>query len=141
MNKINCEDVLMAKMAELDAEKPELSGEQINLHLKHCENCHTEIEQFLNADTLLKRQARNQQDLDLWLAVEKHIGSHLKSEIGWRPFALLGALLVAFKLLEMLPDRDFGLAFKLVPLVFVVALFVLIRENPFRINAELVLER
>jgi len=111
------------------------------LHLKHFDNCHSEIEQFLNADSLLKRQARNQQDLDLWPAVEKHIGSHLKSEIGWRPFALLGALLVAFRLLEMLPDRDFGLAFKLVPLIFVVALFVLIRENPFRINSELVLER
>ena len=75
MNKINCDDVLMAKMAELDAEKPELSGEQIDLHLKHCKDCQREIEQFLHADSLLKRQARNQQDADLWQAVEKHIGS------------------------------------------------------------------
>jgi uncharacterized membrane protein len=41
----------------------------------------------------------------------------------------------------MLPARDLGLAFKLVPLVIVAFLFVLIKENPFRINTELVLER
>ena len=41
----------------------------------------------------------------------------------------------------MLPARDPGMAFKLVPLVIVALLFVLIKENPFRINTELVLER
>jgi len=34
-----------------------------------------------------------------------------------------------------------GLAFKIVPLIFVVALFVFLKENPFKINAELGLER
>ena len=63
------------------------------------------------------------------------------SALGWQPFALIGLLLVIYKLLEMLPARDPGMAFKLVPLVIVALLFVLIRENPFRINTELVLER
>ena len=56
-------------------------------------------------------------------------------------FALIGLLLVIYKLLEMLPARDPGMAIKLVPLVIVALLFVLIKENPFRINTELVLER
>lgn len=63
------------------------------------------------------------------------------SALGWKPFALIGLLLVIYKLLEMLPARDPGMAFKLVPLVTVALLFVLIRENPFRIDIELVMEK
>jgi len=48
---------------------------------------------------------------------------------------------VIIKLLEMLPAHDLGMTIKLVPLVIVALLFVLIKENPFRINTELVMER
>jgi hypothetical protein len=82
-----------------------------------------------------------EQHVDLWPAIENRIAKRSNSVIGWRPFALIGLLLVIYKLLEMLPARDLGLAFKLVPLVIVAFLFVLIKENPFRINTELVLER
>ena len=91
---------------------------------------------MLHVDSLLKQQARRQQDADLWPAVEKHLGSRSGPQIGWAPFALFGAIFVAYKLFEMLPERDPGLAFKLLPLILIVGLFVLIRENPFRINAE-----
>ena len=141
MNEINCEIALTAKMAEIDGEKTDFSAGQINLHLKTCENCRQEIERMQAADNLLKRQTRREQTADLWRAVEKQIGARTNSQISWKPFVPLGALLVAYRLLEMLPERDFGLAFKLVPLVFIVALFVVIKENPFKINAELVLER
>lgn len=136
---MNCENVLMAKMAEIDGEEEtaEFSAEQMNLHLATCENCRQEIEQMQLADNLLKRQTRRETDADLWSAVEKRIGARNVSQIGWKPFVLLGALLVAYKLLEMIPEQDFGLAFKLVPLVFIVALFVFLKENPFKINAEL----
>jgi predicted anti-sigma-YlaC factor YlaD len=141
MKEINCENVLMAKMAEIDGEETEISSEQINLHLANCENCRPEFEQMQAADNLLRRQTQREQTADLWSAIETRIGARAKSQIGWKPFALLGVLLIAYKLLEMLPEQDFGLAFKLVPLVFIVALFVFLKENPFKINAELVLER
>jgi hypothetical protein len=41
----------------------------------------------------------------------------------------------------MLPAQDLGLAFKFVPLVLIVVLFVFLKENPFKINGELILER
>ena len=141
MNEINCENVLMAKMAEIDGEEMEISSAKINLHLADCENCRREFGQMQAADNLLKRQARREQHADLWSAVETRIGAKMDSQIGWKPFVLLGVLLVAYKLLEMLPRQDFGLAFKLVPLVFIVALFVFLKENPFKINTELTLER
>lgn len=137
MNEITCENVLMAKMAEIDGEETDISSAQINLHLADCEFCRTEFDEMQSADNLLKRQARREQNADLWSAIETQIGTKRDSQIGWKPFILIGAILVAYKLLEMLPERDFGLAFKLVPLVFVVALFVFLKENPFKINAEL----
>ena len=141
MNEANCEDVLVAWMAESDGEKPTLSAEQISSHLKSCGDCQREVEQMLHVDSLLKQQARRQQDANLWPAVEKRLGSRIVPQIGWAPFGLLGAMFVAYKLLEMLPERAPGIAFKLVPLIFIVGLFVVIKENPFRINAELTSER
>jgi hypothetical protein len=79
--------------------------------------------------------------VDLWPAIENRIAKRARPVVGWQPFALMGLLLIIYKLLEMLPTRDPGMALKLVPLVIVVLLFVLIKENPFRINTELVLER
>lgn len=141
MNETNCEDVLIARMAEVDGEKPMLSGGQISSHLKSCENCRREVEQMLQVDSLLKIQVRRQNDANLWPAVEKHLGSNIVPRAGWIPFVLLGAIFVAYKLFEMLPERAPGSVFKLVPLILVAGLFVLIKENPFRINAELTLER
>jgi predicted anti-sigma-YlaC factor YlaD len=141
MNEINCETFLMTKMAEIDGEETEISAEQINLHLVACENCRQEIKQMRSTDNLLGRQTRREQDADLWSAIENRIGKRAVSQTGWKPFALLGALLVAYKLLEMLPAQDLGLAFKFVPLVLIVVLFVFLKENPFKINGELILER
>jgi hypothetical protein len=53
---------------------------------------------------------------------------------------LLGGLLLGYRIVEMLPDRHFGVLFKLVPVLFVLAAFTYLRENPFKIDSELRLE-
>jgi hypothetical protein len=87
---------------------------------------------------MLASHTLREQHVDLWPAIENRI---TKRVLGWQPFALIGVLLVIIKLLEMLPAHDLGIGIKLVPLVIVALLFVLIKENPFRINTELVMER
>lgn len=141
MNEVNCDEVLMAWMAESDGEKPTLAVEQISAHIKSCGKCRQEVEQSMRVDSLLKRQARHQHEANLWPAVEKRLGSRIVPRIGWVPFGFFGAIFVAYKLFEMLPEQAPGIAFKLVPLILFVGLFVLIKENPFRINAELASER
>ncbi|MGI8788809.1 MAG: hypothetical protein ACR2HG_13740 [Pyrinomonadaceae bacterium] len=141
MNEINCENWLMAKMAELDGEKSEIFVEAMNSHLSVCENCRMEFEQMQNVGDLLKSHARREPEVNLWLTIEERIGSQNSSAISWKPFVFIGAILVGYKLLEMLPERSLGLTFQLVPLIFMVALFVFLKENPFKINAELGLER
>lgn len=141
MNEISCENILTAKMAELDGEETGISFEKINSHLSICKNCQTEFEQMRTTGNLLRRQTRREHEAKLWSAIEKQISAQTSSAINWKMFVLIGALLIGYKLLEMLPARDLGLAFKIVPLVCAAALFVFLKENPFKINAELGLER
>lgn len=139
MKELTCEDVLMAQMAAADGEEPGFSKQQLSAHVAGCANCQHELKQLQVLDQLFTGQTLSESRVDLWPAIEKGISK--RSTLSWRPFALIGLLLVIYKMLEMLPARDPGMAFKLVPLVIVVLLFVFIRENPFRINTELVLER
>lgn len=141
MKELSCEDVLMAQMAAADREEPELSKEYLDAHIAGCANCQHELKQMQDLDQVLVRHTLSEPRVNLWPEIENRIAKRGVSALGWKPFALIGLLLVIYKLLEMLPARDLGMAFKLVPLVIVVLLFVLIRENPFRINTELVLER
>jgi predicted anti-sigma-YlaC factor YlaD len=137
MNEMNCENVLMAKMAELDGEATESFIEIIDSHLSVCKSCRVEFERMQGTDNLFKRQARREQEANLWSAIKERIIPQTTSPINWKPFVLLGVILVCYKLLEMLPAQDFGLAFKIVPLIFVTALFVFLKKNPFKISAEL----
>jgi anti-sigma factor RsiW len=137
MNKENCDEILMARMAIFDGEKTEVSPEELNAHLEKCEGCRREIEEMQSTFALLRQQERRVYGADLWPAIEPR----LEAKTNWRPFVFLAVFLVAYKLAEMLPERDLGFVFKIVPLVFVVALFGFLKENPFKINTELILEK
>ena len=143
MKDMNCEDILIQKLALIDGEKAEFSDEQINAHLADCETCREQIEQLENTTALLKRQKRREQDADLWAAIEERIDakSETISPLKWQPFVLLGVFLVIYKLLEMIPERDFGWALRLAPFILIAVLFGFLKENPFRINSELILEK
>ena len=132
MKELTCEDVLMAQMDDGD-----FSKQQLSTHIASCANCQHELKQLQALDQLLASHTLSEPHVDLWPGIETRIAKRTS----WQPFAVIGLLLVIYKLLEMLPAHDPGMAFKLVPLVIIVLLFVLIRENPFRINTELVLER
>ena len=138
MKTLSCENVLMAQMAAADGEETEFSKEELIAHVAGCRNCQHELKQMQSLDQVLARHAITEPRVDLWPVIENRI---TRPTFGWQPFALVGLLLVIYKLLEMLPARDPGMAFKLVPLVIVILLFILIRENPFRIDTELVVER
>lgn len=138
MNETNCENILIAKMAEFDGEETDISAENVNSHFSNCEKCRNEFGQMQSVGNLFKAQTRREENPNLWSAIEQKFAE--KKSLSAKPFVFLGIFLVVYKLLEMLPERDFGLAFKIVPLIFIVVLFVLIKENPFKINTELVLE-
>lgn len=143
MNTMKCEDAMLTMLALHEGEETEVSSEQATAHLAECESCRQEIEQLRNTVNLFKGQQRREQDADLWFEIEKRLDAQTStaSPVKWQPFLILVAGLVAYKLFEMLPERELGLSLKLAPLILVVALFVFLKENPFKINTELALER
>ena len=128
-------------MAAADGEVPAFSKEQLAAHMAGCRNCQNELKQSQALDHLLARHTLAEPTVELWPAIENRIAERPRPVAGWKPFALIGLLLVIYKLLELLPTGNPGMAFKVVPLIIVALLFIFIKENPFRINTELVLER
>ena len=143
MTKPNCETVCMAAMAMADGYVSELSSDQIEAHLADCSDCRREVGQLRALSSLLDVQERRQRTENVWKLVERRLpdaaSAHSTSQ-AWQPFLLLGMLLLGYRIVELIPDRDFGLLFKLVPVLLVIAAFIYLKENPFRINPELRLE-
>jgi hypothetical protein len=140
MKDLSCEKVLMATMAQADGESAELSPEEIEGHLSSCKDCRDEIVRMQRVDDILRQKSRPEQSVDLWPAVSSRLDGQA-SRTGWTPYVVVAGLLLAYKLFEMLPEEDPGWAIKLVPLIIFGALLVFLRENPFKINSELVLEK
>ncbi len=142
MKSDECEETILSAMAEMDGETPLLSSEQKARHLRRCEQCRMEIERQKVAVNLLQKQKRRTGAADLWFEIEKRIdGKPVSEQIARRHFfLLLGAILVIYKLLEMIPARDLGFLFKFVPVIFIAGLFYFFKENPFKINTGLKLE-
>ena len=143
MTKLNCESVCMASMAIADGYQSELSSDQIEAHLVSCADCCREVGQLRALSSLLDAQERQQRTENVWQRVERRLPDASPAPSNsqtWHPFMLLGGLLLGYRIVEMVPDRDFGFIFKLVPLLFVIAAFSYLRENPFKINSELRLE-
>ncbi|MEP6913790.1 MAG: hypothetical protein ABI923_13600 [bacterium] len=143
MTKLDCESVCMASMAIADGYQPESSSDQIEVHLASCSDCRREVEQLRALSSLLDAQERRQPTENVWQRVERRLPDASPAQSNsqaWHPFMLLSALLLGYRIVEMIPDRDFGFIFKLVPVLFVIAAFSYLRENPFKINSELRLE-
>ena len=142
MSELNCESVSMAAMAIADGYQPELSSEQIGTHLASCADCRRELEQLQELSSLLDAQERLLRTENLWQKIERrlpYVTPASTSRVSGS-FMFLGALLLGYRLLELIPDRDFSFLFKFVPVLFVIAAFGYLRENPFKINSKLSLE-
>ena len=143
MTRTDCETVCIAAMAMEDGYVSELSADQIEAHLAECSDCRREVGQLRTLANLLDGQKRRERTEDIWDHVEQHLPDALPvptdSQVGYL-FVILGLLLLAYRLVEMIPDRHLGILFKLVPILFVVVVFIYLKENPFKINSELTLE-
>jgi|SRR4029453_244622 len=140
MKEIDCEQVLIARMALADGERPDLSEEDLRDHLSSCKDCLAEVARMRSIDVILQRSSRADIAVDLWPAVSRNLDQR-NVRISWQPFVVALVLLLAYKLVEMVPEKDPGMAIKVAPLIIFGALMLFLRENPFKINSELVLEK
>ena len=137
MNESTCESVRMAAMALADGEKPALDPDFIAAHVAGCEACRLELERLRGFDMQIAGKSRREYPVDLWPSLEPRIAAPSRQR---RVFLVLGTLLLAYKIAEFAPSREFGLAVQLVPILIALAAFRFLKENPFRITTELKLE-
>jgi anti-sigma factor RsiW len=137
MNESNCESVRIAAMALADGEQPALDPDFIAAHMAGCAACRIEVEKLRAVTGRLAGQSRREYSADLWPSVETRLATPSRQR---RMFLVLGVLLVAYKIAEFAPSREFGLAVQLIPIVIALAVFRYLKENPFRITTELKLE-
>lgn len=137
MKKLSCEEALITLMAEADGEAVE-HVHDATIHVGQCDSCQSELSVMMSVDARMMLMTRADQEADLWPSIEARV---LKKQIGWRPFIALALGLITYKCADFLIETDPGFIFRLIPVAVITLIFFLIRENPFRINAELSLER
>lgn len=143
MKETNCDEILMALMAVTDGEEAGLGLEEIEAHTANCAGCQSEVQKAGAIAGLLQNYTRAEERSDLWPEIAGRIPSIDKPDAwsNWQVFAGLALILAAYKLIEMLPAEDPGFLLKVAPLLAAAALFIALRENPFKINTELIPER
>ena len=143
MIEASCESVCLATMATLDGREAELTHEIIENHLANCPRCREEVKQMRAVNQLLAAQQRREQTADVWPAVRSRLtvqDPQKTTSSTWLPFMVLGLLLFGYWLLELISQLDLGMMFKVIPVLIVIAIFIYVKENPFKINAQLRLE-
>jgi len=143
MNTLNCEAVRMASSAASDGLRGSLEPAQLEDHLAQCGDCRREVERLGGLMRLLDSQKRRVSSDRLWGGIEARLAAQTPATRPSRDLKLLvptGVVLVAYKLFEQLAVHNTGFLIKLVPLLLVFALFAVLKENPFRINADLQLK-
>ena len=146
MQKVTCETIRIAAMAIADgqqAEMTEMTSHRIEEHLADCATCRLEVDQLRAVNALMNMQQRQPQSEHLWTRIEMSLPETPMAKNESTPshlFKLLGLFLIGYKLFEMIPDRNLGFLFKLIPILFIVAAFAYMKVNPFKINTELELE-
>jgi predicted anti-sigma-YlaC factor YlaD len=133
----------MSAMAILDGEASQLPAKEIDEHLESCVDCRHELQQQREVIGLLDRQSRRFFTDDVCSTIAAAAEEPRARAVRQRELCslvVLGLILLAYKVIEVLPDITPGLVIKLIPLIPVFVFFGLLRQNPFVIVQNLKLE-
>ena len=143
MEEANCENVRIASMAQADGASTGLSLDQVEAHLATCAACRQEVTEMRAITGLLDMAERSTRYEQVWPLIEKRLDGltpESKRLGDWRPFLVLGLLLAGYRIILAMTDQDLGFSFKLVPVALLIAVFLYLKENPFRVNSNLRLQ-
>jgi hypothetical protein len=140
MNQVSCKNVCLAAMAIADGEKQLILAADIELHVAQCDRCRSEVEQLKAFIDLLNAQRRRERTESVWGRVAERLSRGEQARTAsdhWHWFLLLGLFLAGYRGVVAALNWEPGLWFKLAPALLAIAVFVLLRENPFKVNSEL----
>jgi hypothetical protein len=140
MNQVSCESVCVAAMAIADGEKPLILAADIELHLAQCDRCRGEVERSKSVIDLLNAQRRRERTESVWGRVVERLSRRERARAAsdhWPWLLLLGLFLAGYRVVVAASDWEPGLWLNLAPALLAIAVFGLLRENPFKVNSEL----
>jgi anti-sigma factor RsiW len=140
MNQVNCESICLAAMAVADGETPPIPAAEIELHLGQCARCQSEVLQLKQIIDLLNVQCRPVPNESVWNGVAENLKLRNQARTAsdrWPWLLLLGLLLAGHRIVVAASDWEPGVWFKLTPIIFAVAVFALLRQNPFKVNPDI----
>ena len=137
MKELACEEVLMVKMAEADGEGA--SSPEANLHIESCQSCRKELAAMRGLNEVFREHSLIVADVNVWPQVRESIARR-SSGLSWLAIAVLIAVMAGVKIVSMSMTSDLAFLFGLLPLACAAALFLLLNENPFKVNTKLILE-
>jgi anti-sigma factor RsiW len=137
MNQVSCEIVRLAAMALADGEKPSIPAPDVELHLAQCDRCRADVERLKAFIELLNGQRRRERTESVWGRVAeslRHSDEARTAPDHWPWFLLLGLILAGYRVIVAASDWEPNILFKLAPVLLAFAVFIFLRENPFKIN-------
>ena len=142
MTENTCETVCLAAMALADGEDSTLRPEEIEMHLVNCESCRVEIEQLQSLNHFLNSQKRLKPQAAVWPIINERFRAKAGNAIPlqWQLLLLFVIPLFGHKFLLLMLQTAPSLWTRLVPIILVIAVFIYLKTNPFKINNELSLK-
>lgn len=131
-----CDEVRLAALAHLDGEPARLTADDVAAHTAGCGPCRAAIAGLTTLHRALEHENYERLDIDLWPDVRQRLGS-ASSYRGAEVAAFLGltAVLVAWRLAQLLLDWPAPVVNSIVPLVLIVAVVGWITGDPFAIRS------
>jgi anti-sigma factor RsiW len=140
MNQVSCEIVCLAAMAIADGEKPLILAADIDLHLAQCDRCRNEVARLKSVIDLLNGQRRRERTESVWDQIAERLSRRERARAAsdrWPWLLLLGLFLAGYRVAVAALELEPGLWLNLAPALLAIAVFGLLRENPFKVNSEL----
>jgi predicted anti-sigma-YlaC factor YlaD len=131
-----CDDVQMAAMARVDGEPAGLTSDEIDAHVRGCDNCRAALADLTTLYAKLDRLDYDQLDVDVWPAVHRRIASSTPPRMLRERDAILGLAVVlgAWRLAQLLLDLPAPVVNSVVPLVLIVVMLRRLTGDPFAIK-------
>lgn len=143
MDDTLCEQIRMAAMALEDGEPPDISPREVAAHVDTCAACRREIAALHDTAALFSRVERRHDHTDLRPGISAGLEP---ASWRWRAWLqspiMLGIVLLLgmYKIAELALASDPTPLLRITPLIVAAALFLYLRNNPFRIESGLLLE-
>lgn len=131
-----CDRVRMAALARLDGEPADLTQAEIGAHVAGCLACQAVMDGLTTIHADLGRVDYEHLDVDLWPALERRVAGGVTRRLQRERRAILGlaAVLVAWRLAQLLLDVPAPVVNSVVPLALIVVVLLRLTGDPFALQ-------